>query len=165
MVGDLWDLMTSAGRTMGISHRLGLNRTVLALSIARLADSLGNSILFIVIPLYVAQLPAPWLAWLESVRAGILISLYGFVNAFLQPVTGILIDRTGERKRFIQVGLLLMGASILAFTIATRFADLLLLHMLQGVGVALTIPASMALIASASNAETRGGSMGVYQRE
>jgi MFS family permease len=154
--------MTSPGRTIRISHSLGLNRTVLALSIARLADALGNSILFIVIPLYVAQLPAPWLAWPESVRAGILISIYGFVNAFLQPVTGLLSDQTGERKRFIQGGLLLMGASTLAFTVATRFADLLLLRMLQGVGVALTIPASMALMASASNAETRGGSMGVY---
>jgi len=154
--------MTTPGSTMGISDSLGLNRIVLALSIARLADALGNSILFIVIPLYVSQLPAPWFEWPESVRAGVLISIYGFVNAFLQTFTGILSDRTGKRKPFIQGGLLLMGTSTLAFTAATRFTDLLLLRVFQGVGVALTIPASMALMASASNAKTRGGSMGVY---
>ena len=37
---------------------IGASRAVLALSIARMADAMGNSILFIIIPLYVAKLPA-----------------------------------------------------------------------------------------------------------
>jgi MFS family permease len=147
---------------MRISNSLGLNQTVLALSIARLADAVGNSILFIVIPLYVARLPAPWFPWPESVRAGVLIAIYGLVNAFLQPFSGALSDRLNKRKPFIQAGLILMGAGTLAFIFATRFTDLLLLRAVQGVGVALTIPASMALMATSSKKETRGGSMGVY---
>ena len=145
-----------------ISESLGSNRIVLALSIARLADAVGNSILFIVIPLYVARLPAPWFPWPESVRAGVLISIYGLVNAFLQPFSGALTDRVNKRKPFIQGGLILMGASTLAFIFASRFTDLLVLRTVQGVGVALTIPASMALMAAASSKETRGGSMGIY---
>jgi MFS family permease len=145
-----------------ISDSMGLNRIVLALSIARLADAVGNSILFIVIPLYVARLPAPWFPWPESVRAGVLISIYGLVNAFFQPLSGALTDRLNKRKPFIQGGLILMGASTLAFIFATRFTDLLVLRAVQGLGVALTIPASMALMAAASNKETRGGSMGIY---
>jgi MFS family permease len=113
---------------MRISESIGLNRIVLALSVARLADAVGNSILFIVIPLYVASLPAPWFPWPESVQGG----------------------------------LILMGASTLSFIFASRFADLLVLRAVQGLGVALTIPASMALMATASNQETRGGSMGFY---
>jgi MFS family permease len=148
--------------TMRISESLGSNRIVLALSIARLADAVGNSILFIVIPLYVARLPAPWFPWPESVRAGVLISMYGLVNAFLQPFSGALTDRLNKRKPFIQGGLALMGASTLAFIFASRFTDLLVLRAVQGLGVALTIPASMALMAAASNKETRGGSMGIY---
>jgi MFS family permease len=147
---------------MGISKSVGLNRIVLALSIARLADAVGNSMLFIVIPLYVARLPAPWFPWQESVRAGVLISVYGLVNAFLQPFSGALSDRVNKRKPFIQGGLILMGASTLAFIFASRFTDLLALRALQGLGVALTIPASMALMAAASNKESRGGSMGIY---
>jgi hypothetical protein len=44
----------------GFAENFGANRVVLALSFARLGDAVGNSILFIVIPLYVASLPAPW---------------------------------------------------------------------------------------------------------
>jgi MFS family permease len=123
---------------------------------------MGNSILFILIPLYVAQLPAPWFPWPESVRAGVLISMYGLVNACLQPFTGSLSDRMDRRKPFIQGGLILMGVSTFSFASASRFTDLLLLRGLQGVGVALTIPASMAVMARASTQQTRGGSMGIY---
>ncbi|MCB8988861.1 MAG: MFS transporter [Ardenticatenaceae bacterium] len=145
-----------------LSRRLGVNRIVLALSAARLADALGNSILFIIIPLYVAKLPAPWFPFPESVRVGLLISLYGFFIAVLQPVMGALADRYGRFKLFIQLGLVTMGIATLAFVFASRFVDLLLLRALQGVGVSLTVPASLALMAIATEKETRGGSMGVF---
>jgi MFS family permease len=144
------------------SVSIGLNRTVAALSVARLADALGNSLLFVVIPLYVAKLPAPWFPWSDEMRAGFLISLYGFVNAMLQPVAGALSDRLNKRKPFILAGLVLMGLGTLLFVSAGRFADLVVLRAIQGFGVALTIPASMALMAIASNRKTRGGSMGIY---
>lgn len=135
---------------------------VLALSVARLGDAIGNSILFIVLPLYVAKLPAPAFPVPESVRVGILIALYGLVNAALQPFMGALSDRFDRRKPLIQGGLILMGIGTLAFSLAGHFTDLLLLRSLQGLGVALTVPASLALMATATTKETRGGSMGVY---
>ena len=124
-----------------ISDSLGANRIVLALSVARLGDAVGNSILFIIIPLYVAKLPAPWFPLPETVLVGLLISLYGLVNSILQPLMGAITDRISRRKSIIQLGLLLMGAGTLAFVVATRFTDLLLIRALQGIGVALTIPA------------------------
>jgi MFS family permease len=145
-----------------ISEMIGLNHTVAALSVARLADALGNSLLFVVIPLYVAKLPAPWFPWSDEMRAGFLISMYGFVNAFLQPFAGALSDRMSKRKPFIQAGLVLMGTGTLLFASSSRFADLLVLRAIQGLGVAMTIPASMALMATSSNPKTRGGSMGIY---
>jgi MFS family permease len=141
---------------------IGGNRVVLALSVARLGDAIGNSILFIVIPLYVAELPAPAFPLPESVRVGILIALYGLVNSSFQPFMGALSDRMGRRKPLIQGGLILMGAATLAFIAATRFTHLLLLRSLQGLGVALTVPASLALMATATQKQTRGGSMGIY---
>ncbi len=139
-----------------------MNRTVLALSVARLGDAIGNSILFIALPLYVAALPAPAFHVPETMRVGFLISLYGLVNSGVQPVSGALIDRVGRRKPFILAGLVIMAAGTLAFILATRFLDLLVLRALQGVGVALTIPGSMALMASVTKRETRGSAMGVY---
>ena len=86
-----------------ITNNIGANRTVLALSMARLGDAVGNSILFVVIPLYVAKLPAPWFPIPETVLVGLLISLYGLTNAFLQPFVGAWIDRVSRRKPFIQL--------------------------------------------------------------
>jgi MFS family permease len=145
-----------------LSDNLGVNRVVLALSIARLGDAIGNSILFIVIPLFVAKLPSPWFPFPETVRVGILIAVYGIVNALLQPVMGAFSDHFNRRKPFIQLGLFIMGAATLAFILAGHFIDLLLLRIFQGIGVALTIPASMALMAIATQKRNRGGSMGIY---
>jgi MFS family permease len=141
---------------------IGANRVVIALSAARLGDAVGNSILFIVIPLYVAKLPAPWFPLPETVRVGLLIALYGLVNAVLQPFSGALLDRIRRHKAFIQAGLVIMVLATLGFVLVSRFTDLLLLRTLQGVGVALTVPAALALMVSASKKETRGGSMGIY---
>ncbi len=143
-------------------NEIGANRTVLALSTARLGDAIGNSILFIVIPLYVAKLPAPWFPFPETVRVGLLIALYGLVNAVLQPFSGALIDHMGQRKPFIQVGLIIMTLATLGFLLVSRFTDLLVLRSLQGIGVAMTVPAALALMVSATQKRTRGGAMGIY---
>jgi MFS family permease len=143
-------------------EKIGANKVVLALSAARLGDAVGNSILFVIIPLYVAKLPAPWFPLPETVRAGILISLYGLINAVLQPVAGAMVDHMNRRKVFIQAGLVLMGVSTFAYVFASRFTDILVLRMIQGIGLALTVTASMAIMAISTDRKTRGGSMGVY---
>ena len=145
-----------------LGTQLGANRVVMALSIARLGDAIGNSILIIVIPLYVAELPSPLLPFPEPVRVGILISLYGLVNALLQPVMGALSDRVGRRKIFIFLGLVLMGVGTIGFIPATQFVDLIFLRIIQGIGVAVTVPAAMALMTDASPVNLRGSSMGIY---
>lgn len=147
---------------MRLAQHLGINRAVLALSVARLADALGNSILYVVIPLYAGKLPAPWLPFSPAILIGLLLSEYGFVVAGLQPFTGALSDRLGRRKLFIQAGLLLMAAGTLGFVFAHRFVVLLALRAVQGVGVALTVPAAMALMAAATKKESRGSAMGFY---
>lgn len=127
-----------------------------------MGDAVGNSILFIIIPLYVAKLPAPSFPIPESVRVGLLIALYGLVNSALQPFMGAASDRMGRKKILIQAGLFLMALSTLGYVVANRFADLPVLRSVQGVGVALSIPASMALMTAATRKETRGGAMGAY---
>lgn len=141
---------------------IGANRAVLALSIARLADAIGNSILFILIPLYVAKLPSEILHLKLPVLVGLLISLYGIISSTVQPVMGAVSDKLGNRKRLIQIGLAIMCLGTLGFILASRFIDLIALRIFQGIGVAITIPASMALMAAITKKETRGGSMGIY---
>ncbi len=141
---------------------IGVNRAVMALSIARMADAIGNSILFILIPLYVVKIPELYLHFPTPVLIGILISVFGFVSSIFQPVMGALTDRLGRRKPLIQIGLVVIGICIILFIFASNFFDLLILRILQGIAVAITIPASLALMTSITKKETRGGSMGVY---
>ena len=145
-----------------ITNMLGVNRAVMALSIARMADAMGNSILFIIIPLYIAKLPEVYFHFPVPVLVGVLLSLYGLISAFMQPIMGAVSDRLGKRKLLIQVGLGLIGISTLGFILASNFIDLLVLRTLQGIAVAVTIPASMALMALITKKETRGSAMGVY---
>lgn len=141
---------------------IGMTRPVLALSAARLADAMGNSILFIIIPIYIAKIPHEYFKLAVPVLVGILISIYGFANSLLQPLMGALSDHLGKRKLLIQMGLGIIGISTIAFVFAGNYTALLLLRILQGVGVALTIPASMSLMTAITVKESRGGSMGIF---
>ena len=145
-----------------LQQKLGINRVVVAISVARLGDGIGNSILIVVIPLYVAKLPSPWFPFPESARVGILISLYGLVLAVLQPFTGAITDRYGNRKQMVLIGLVAMGLATIGFILAGSFSALIGLRLLQGIGVAMTVPAALAIMASATRKESRGGAMGVY---
>lgn len=145
-----------------VSQRIGVSRTVLALSVARLGDAIGNSILFIVIPLYVAKVPTHLFGLPAPARVGILLALYGLVAAVGQPIVGAWSDRLGRRKPLILVGLVMMAVCTLLFTVASQYSELLVLRALQGVAVALTIPTSLAIMSSATEKRTRGGTMGIY---
>jgi MFS family permease len=143
-------------------HHPGVNRAVLALSTARMADALGNSIYFIVIPLYVVDVVDHAIPLPDSVLVGILVSWFGLINTLMQPFMAALADRVGRLKQLIQIGLAIMALSSLSFILAQRFEHLLVIRSLQGLALATTIPASMALMATITVKETRGASMGVY---
>jgi MFS family permease len=145
-----------------IGRSIGLNRAVVTLSIARLADGVGNSILFVILPLYVYQLPDKSFALPLPLLVGILISAYGFAVGLLQPLAGALVDRIGRYKLAIAAGLVVLIVAMGLYPFAARYVDLLGLRILQGAGLALEIPATMALIALATRRETRGGAMGFY---
>lgn len=144
-----------------IEKHLGANRVVLALSLARLGDGIGNSVLIVVLPLYVAAIPSRW-PLPTSVLVGLLIALFGLVNSAVQPLAGAWVDRFGRRKASILVGLGLMAVCTLAFEATGSYTSLALLRLAQGVGFALTLPASLAILKSATRRSSRGGAMGVF---
>ena len=143
-------------------RKAGINRVVASLSFARMADAMGNSILVVIIPLYVAELAYTASGMPESLLVGILISIYGLAFTLFQPFTAFLSDRLGKRKLFIQGGLLIMAVSTYSFSLATNYNQLVFIRILQGLAVALTVPASLAVMAGGSERQSRGGSMGFY---
>ncbi|MWV40535.1 MFS transporter [Natrialba sp. INN-245] len=141
-----------------------VDRRVLALAFARMADGIGNSFLIIVIPLYVASdvVGGATFGLEEAVIIGIVLSLFGFLNSSFQPFTGRLSDRIGRRKPFILLGLGGLAATNLAYLFAESYVSLVVIRGLQGVSVAFIVPASIALVNELATTGDRGGNMGVY---
>ncbi len=154
---------------------LGTDRRVLVLAFARMADALGNSFLIVVLPLYIAsgqvhieglvgtQVPILSITISESLLIGVALSLFGFLNSFNQPITGRLSDRAGKRKLFILFGLAILGIGSGGYVFVSEYRWVLFFRVLQGIGAAFTIPATVALVNElATGDRTRGGNFGVY---
>ena len=143
---------------------LGVNRRVLALALARMADAIGNSFLIIVLPLYVASeaVGGSVFGIPSSMVAGVVLALFGIASSIAQPLAGRLSDRMGRRKIFVIGGLVVLGAINLMFAAATAYWHLFALRVLQGLAAAFTITASLAIVNEMSDPESRGGNMGVY---
>ncbi|MFB6272095.1 MAG: MFS transporter [Salinibacter sp.] len=142
----------------------GVDRRVLALALARMADAVGNSFLIIVLPLYVASEAVGGRVFgvPSSMVAGVVLAIFGIASSMAQPLAGRLSDRAGRRKIFVIGGLVVLGVVNLAFVGATAYWHLFVLRILQGLAAAFTITASIAIVNEMSGAGRRGGNMGVY---
>lgn len=155
---------------MSISERdastdfFGVDRRVIALGFARMADAMGNSFLIVVLPLYIASenITGNFLGFSEAMVTGIVLGLFGLVSSFCQPFSGRLSDRLGKRRLFVLTGLVAFMFINLLYIWAHSYMFLLALRILQGMAAALTITASVALVSEVSRRESRGSNMGVY---
>ncbi len=135
---------------------------VVALSFARMADALGNSLLIVVLPIFIARQPSPLFDLPTEFLVGLVVSLYGFLFGLGQPFAGRLTDKVGRTRPFILGGLGVMTLATVGFMFARRFIWIFALRGLQGLGVALIVPAALVLITSVTETRTRGHAMGVY---
>jgi len=144
---------------------LGTDNRVFALAFARMADSLGNSFLIIVLPLYIASGEVS-LAGLDGVSTellvGVVLSLFGLLNSSLQPFTGRLSDRTGQRTRYILAGLLVLVLGSVIYPFVSSYWAVLGARAMQGIGAALTVPIVLALVNDYTDDTGRGNDFGVF---
>jgi MFS family permease len=147
-----------------INEYLGVNREVLALAIARMADAVGNSFLIIVLPLYIASgtIEGGTGGLGVSLLTGLILSAFGFFNSALQPFTGRLSDKLGKRRAFVLGGLALLTVANFTYSLASSYWMLLAIRAAQGIGASLTIVATIALVNELADDATRGGNMGTY---
>jgi MFS family permease len=155
---------TEPGEPADVTDRLGVDSQVLALALARMTESVGNSFLIVVLPLFIGSELVSGAAFglTEVAITGVVLSLFGFVNSPLQPLTGRLSDRTGRRKVFVLVGLVLIGAASFSYSLASAYWHLVVLRAVQGVAGALIIPTTVALVNDLATEGNRGGNMGTY---
>jgi EmrB/QacA subfamily drug resistance transporter len=89
------------------------------------------------------------------------------VNAYLLPLSALLLlggalgDRFG-RQRLLIIGTVLFALSSVACALAPTLPWLLLARGLQGVGAALLMPNSLAILGGAFSGEARGRAIGIW---
>jgi len=157
----------SSGRRSTLQTLVGTDRRVLVLAFARMADALGNSFLIVVLPTYIANIVGDGIGVFGTplgteLLVGLVLSLFGLLNSLLQPLTGRLSDRRGRRRVFILAGLAVLGGGSAAYPFVDSYPAVLALRALQGVGAALTIPATVALVNELATTADRGGNFGVF---
>jgi MFS family permease len=142
----------------------GVPLGVIVLGIARMADGFGNSFLIVVLPLYIdsGRVGGELLGLGPAAISGLVLGLFGLVLSLAQPFTGRLSDRLGRRQPLILLGLLVLAVANVSFSLVSTYVGVLGARFAQGVGAALTITASVALVNELSTRGTRGGNMGVY---
>jgi len=131
--------------------RLLLAATILASSLAFIDGSVVN-----------VGLPAIG----QNLRAGP-ADLQWVINAYLLPLSALLLlggaagDRFGRRRLLIVgVGLFAAASALCALAPSLRF--LLVGRALQGVGAAMLMPSSLAILGGAFSGEARGRAIGVW---
>ncbi|HEY2558233.1 MAG TPA: MFS transporter [Caldimonas sp.] len=94
-------------------------------------------------------------------------SIGWLINAYLLPLGALVLlggvagDRFG-RKRIFLTGITIFTAASLGCALAPAFGWLLAARALQGVGAALLVPASLALLGAAFDGEARGRAVGTW---
>ena len=129
-----------------------------------MADAVANSFLVIVLPLFIASghVTGSSFGLSDAALTGIILAIFGFFNAFAQPFAGRLSDRTGSRRAFVLGGLLVLAAFNSLYLFADSYLSLLLIRIGQGLSVAFTIVAAVALVNELSTRSNRGRNMGTY---
>ena len=143
---------------------LGSDSRVVVLALARMTEAMGNSMLVIALPLYIASgaLGGGAFGLTEAFFTGVILSATGLMSSLGQPFTGRISDWAGRRQPFVFGGLGVRTAALVGYIFAPTNAALALFRVVQGIGSAFTVPAALALISEYSTTGNRGGSMGIY---
>jgi EmrB/QacA subfamily drug resistance transporter len=145
-----------AGAPEGDCAELGRGRWVLAATI------LGSSMAFIDGSVVNVALPAIQ-ASLQATLSGLqwVVEAYGLLLAALLLTGGALGDLYGHRRVFA-LGVVIFGAASAWCGLAPDIGQLIAARAVQGVGGALLVPGSLALISISFPPETRGRAIGTW---
>ncbi len=142
------------GSTRGSGRAAGgltLAATVLASAMA----FIDGSVVTIALPVIQTELGASFQALQWVVNA------YTLMLGALILVGGALGDRLG-RKRIFVAGIVIFAAASLACALATNVGLLIAARVIQGIGAALLVPQSLAIISASFPRDVRGRAIGVW---
>ncbi len=126
------------------------------------ASILGSSLAFVDGTVVNVALPAIQQALAASVyQAQWVVESYSLLLAALLLVGGSLGDRLGRRRVFL-IGVGIFATASVACVISQTVQQLIAARAIQGLGAALLVPGSLALISVAFPKDERGGAFGTW---
>jgi len=134
-----------------------------ALSISKLFKDIGTGMLAFLLPLYIIHLHSSnFDAVPLIVKAGVIATVFGLSNALSQPFMGRFTDKLNQRKPFLLVGLAAFTILSVLYANTRSFEIVVILRMVQGVSVAVMVPAIISMVTHLSTSHTRGKAIGLY---
>jgi len=129
--------------------------TLLVIALSVLVVVLDSTIVNVALPTLQRELGATFsdLQWM--------INIYIMIFAALMLTTGALGDKIG-RKKMLQAGILAFGVSSLFASMADTAGELILWRAIMGIGGAMILPATLAIITNVFPREERGKAIGVW---
>ena len=126
------------------------------------ASILASSLAFLDSSVMNVALPA-----LKQGLGGSTTDLQWTINSYALPLSALILfggaagDRFG-RRRFLMIGIAIFALASIGCALAPSFAVLVPMRALQGIGAALLMPNSLALLGGAYPAEKRGQAIGTW---
>lgn len=140
----------------GALHGVLKDRIILLTSLIEALQFLVFGAVEVFLAVYTAR--AGWAAW----RIGVLLGLQLLIVVLAKPRLGRLSDQLG-RRLVIRAGLTSGAVSLALLPFTHRFAPLLAINILFGIGFAATTAATSALVGDRSRAGGFGASIGVLR--
>lgn len=138
----------------------GANRvSIRILGFARLVDALTNGLLITLIPFTLR--PHPGLGEREF-QIGLALSIGGLTSTLIQPLAGRQADRKGRMKAWIVWGITMTGLGMFLFTIHDDAMFYTVFRIVQGLGIGMSIPTALSMVAMLAESESVGASVGKY---
>ena len=161
--------MGDRGRLRAVLIGQGVSRDLFVLASTQSIAAFGAGLIIPLLAPLLAGLPDPFfppavlgIPVTTELQVGLLFSLFGIVRSVLQVPMGRLSDYVGLRKPFLEAGMLGSAAMLYAYGSVGSVTALISVRVLQGVALAVSTPALMAIVEGITQRDTRGGSMGFF---
>src|SRR5246127_2037471 len=155
-------MRTPCDEALMVSGRMCVQRTATAGPWILAATILGSSMAFIdgtVVNVAVPTLQGTFHASVVDVQW--VVESYGIVLSALILAGGALGDLLGRRRMFL-IGVGVFAAASIACGLASSIHQLIIARCVQGIGAALLVPGSLAIISACFDEKSRGKAIGTW---
>lgn len=117
----------------------------------------------LLLPIYLAQLYLIGGPEFSKFEIGLIVGSIFLSEIALVTVFGRLSDITGRRRPFIVMGNIIAAISFAMFSIFEGFVGLFIAHLIEGIGAAMVMGPTLAMIGESSTVDKHGEKMGLFE--